>query len=536
MLHLKIRKAEVALRAGRLDDAFQQVLLPTVREHYRGQQLISKLIPAFVARGQQHLAGSNAAAALADFQRAEQLGGNQPEIAQLRTAAELSVREEASRVQLQRDQLQRAKRLAAEGALTMGQAVCATFSDSNEPAAKLAADIQLAQQNLLTMLSQMREHLEVGKLELTIQQTQHLAREHSHNRHFQDFVAELLARATSYAQDKVREGKLDQVHSILQLASSLPQENLQLSELSNAIGQCQSICADAAQFDTGQLLRRLKLLRQTIGECNWLERAIKSAEALDVALDELNCGPLALLPQATLAQKQPRKKQEVLDMPRNLQRDLAHQVGAEDGKPIERANWTDAFRLHVDGSGSFLVFRRPSITLGNASHSRPVDIAFRSANKTPNIQIARIDDDYFLYADGMIEVNQRQIREKLLEDGDKVRAGERITFRFRRPCAASGTAVIELGSSTRPANCPVRHILLMDEAVLIGPTGSSHIVATGNDGLSVITFRDGQLWIYDQRDREISPRLPLGRALQPGQTVTMNSISATAVPISEVIS
>ncbi len=83
MVWVRIKQVECAIADGRLDEAFDLVRPEEVRTHCRGQQLVSKLIGAYVERGRAHLRDHRPAQAYADGQKAHQLGGNKVEIAEL---------------------------------------------------------------------------------------------------------------------------------------------------------------------------------------------------------------------------------------------------------------------------------------------------------------------------------------------------------------------------------------------------------------------------------------------------------------------
>jgi len=80
--HLK--RTQVALADGRLDEAFELLKDPSLRAHRSGQKLLTRLSGAFVQRGQDHLSANRLASALEDCLRAEKLAGNVPNVVQLR--------------------------------------------------------------------------------------------------------------------------------------------------------------------------------------------------------------------------------------------------------------------------------------------------------------------------------------------------------------------------------------------------------------------------------------------------------------------
>jgi hypothetical protein len=521
MLILKIRKAEVALRDGRLDDAFEQLLQPGLREHYRGQQLVSNLVKSYLKRGQQHLSDGNAAAALADFDRASRLGGNQTEIAGLRSTAANALQVEMERQQSQHEQVRHARELMAVGADTLCQAACQSLSPETPAAIQLKAALARSQQSIDAVLLQLRELLTNGNLEMAVERTRLLSPEQLKHRRVQTYLAELQTALAAHIRKLVAEGQLEQACCFLTTAIKLPQANAELQVMHQMIIHLATAVAEFGRLDVHQLLRRLNALQQRIGNSAWLDSSITAAEQLAVSLQMLKSSPMAQLesssPLASLAVV-PQASQNQCEIP-----------------ALNHLNYLPSlfqrFQLNIDEAGSFLVFSQPSLTLGKDSRQRPVDIAFASQLELPMIQIVRVDDDYFLYADQSVQINDRLFKDKLLSNGDRVTAAGRISFRFHKPHAASNTAVLELSSSTRMAFGTARRIVLMDEAIIVGSSSDSHIVVPNAEGQVILSNQNGRLELFAQSGWNQAPVAALKNELRPGQPVSLNSIRAVMLPI-----
>ena len=278
--------------------------------------------------------------------------------------------------------------------------------------------------------------------------------------------------------------------------------------------------AGICQIDAHQLLRKLKSLKQCVGKSDWLDTAMKAAEQLAISLEQLKSSPLAQLesfsPLETLASMPPVAfSREKMPTAQN---------------PNHHAASNQRFQLNIDEAGCFIVFSQPSVTLGKDSRQRPVDIAFTSQLELPMMQVVRVDDDYFLYADQPVQINDRSLKDKLLSDGDRVTIAGRISFRFHKPHAASNTAVLELSTSTRMAFGTARRIVLMDEAIIIGSSSDSHIVVPDAEGQVIVSNRNGRLELFAQSGWGKAPMAALKNELQPGQPVSLNSIRAVMLP------
>jgi hypothetical protein len=131
------------------------------------------------------------------------------------------------------------------------------------------------------------------------------------------------------------------------------------------------------------------------------------------------------------------------------------------------------FLLHVDGAGSYLVLQGNAFEVGPVSASRVVDLPLIVAAGSPMLTLSRSDDDYFL-SSSALPVNDRAVRSKLLASGDRIAVGPRGRVEFRRPNAASGTAVLRVSGARLPWG-GVREVLLMDREIILGSSTAAHV-------------------------------------------------------------
>ena len=78
----------------------------------------------------------------------------------------------------------------------------------------------------------------------------------------------------------------------------------------------------------------------------------------------------------------------------------------------------------------------------------------------PTITLSRSDEDYFLKADRPATVNEAPCTTRLLNSGDRIGLGTRCRLTFRRPSAASGTAVLDISGGRLPA-AGIRQVILI---------------------------------------------------------------------------
>jgi len=136
-----MRQAETALQDGRLDEAFDLVRVEAVRAHRRGQELIGRLVRALAERGRGHLVAGRLSQASADCDKAMQLGGNLPEVAELRTALAEAVAERQDRDRRKANLIGVIRDHLHNGQLSMGERWLASLEDTARAEA-LRAELQ----------------------------------------------------------------------------------------------------------------------------------------------------------------------------------------------------------------------------------------------------------------------------------------------------------------------------------------------------------------------------------------------------------
>ena len=150
------------------------------------------------------------------------------------------------------------------------------------------------------------------------------------------------------------------------------------------------------------------------------------------------------------------------------------------------------FLIHLDGTGSVLVVRNPSVSVGTPSRSQRVDVALQGQFGMPQMTVERMDEDYFLTSSQPVSINKTSTTNKLLTSGDNVRIGRRGSMQFSLPNAASTSATLDF-AGIRLASGNARRVILMDDAIVIGPQPSAHIQSLSLERAMVIHYRDGEL-------------------------------------------
>jgi hypothetical protein len=181
--------------------------------------------------------------------------------------------------------------------------------------------------------------------------------------------------------------------------------------------------------------------------------------------------------------------------------------------------------IQVDGVGSFLVLGDSQVTIGPDRSSAHPDVALMADPGTPRVTLLRTDGDYFVKSAEAIHVNDKPVTGKLLAPGDQVALSPRCRVRFRRPSAASGTAVLDL-TGARMRRADLRHVILLDRELIVGPGPGSHIRDDQMPAPAVLQLRGGQ-WVCRAAGEILVDGQPAGRAadVPPGKQLKIGETS-----------
>lgn len=492
MLALRIRKAEVAVKDGRLDEAYLQAVREDVREHRKGQRLITRLTKAFHDRAKKHLNSGNAAAAMADVDRASRLGGNQTDIVVLKDAVRHELDQQQNQQRQRRQKLDAVRNLIAAGNYTMG----AKVGEGLQQRAKLFGhnhqdntlygimqDAELQREQVATILARGQKALKSSQWDQALDALDELRRMQPGHSGAAAFTDDLLQGLSTQIRRVMASGRLDQASHLLKRSLQHSPRHFELRELAQVIEQCRTVANSMDSMQLTAAAERLKSLQTIVPQAKWLSDAAKEAETMTRCLESLRTGPLGSL---HLEQTPISLADTTMSSP------PAHHPAA----PVFSANRAipDRFMLHLDESGSFFVARGSSVTIGKVSSSNPVDVALQSQPGLPKLTIERSDEDYFLTADQAVQVDGKSTTSTLLNNGSHIRLGRRGVLEFSIPNAASTSAAIDLRGLRMPTG-NVRRVLLMDDDLVIGPQKSAHIRSAALERSMVLHWRDGELRI-----------------------------------------
>ena len=489
MFPLRIKKAEVALSDGRLDEAYKQAIREDVRDHRKGQRLITRLTKAYAKRARVHLNTGNHSAAMADADRAYRLGGNQPEIVALRDQVKVQLNSRENQKLARQQKLATARRCLATGDYSLGARICKDVDDGNTVVG-LMQDAEINRRIVDAAVLRGRQALKSREWELALDALDEAIRLQPAHTEVVALLREVTQAITKQVRQTIAVGRLDQADLLLNRLRRHAHEGIEVQELARVISQCRTVSTGTRPFETSKMIADLKALKQIIPEAKWLEGAINDAETVSRCVENLRTGPLgSLLTSANADTVLPSPSPHVVRTPSPKPRSNPH-MRVYEATPV----LPNTFLLHLDGTGSVLVTRNDSVTIGSQSRSRPVDVPIQGQVGLPTISIERMEEDYFFTSEQPLPVNGKPTTSTLLSSQDQIRIGRRGSMQFTLPNAASTSAMLDF-AGVRLSAGNARRVILMDDSLVIGPQPSAHIQSLSLERAMVLHWRDGALRI-----------------------------------------
>jgi hypothetical protein len=499
VLILRLRQAEYAMADSRLDEAFEIVQSPAIRQHRRGQKLTGKLARAFVKRGQENLSAERIQQALTDCNKAEKLAGNLPAVAALRTAICKAIEEKRYGDQQDAFKIAQAQNDIENGRLSAAERILTGGSDGNGKAGTLKQQAALARLQMDEAITKAQQALQRDDVETAIDivlPPSGLLRStrSSHN----DKLSELLSRIRDIAANRIREelnnGRLDLAQALYQRVAPLADGCSNISQLQLALGHCRRAAEFVAQGRPREASRLLRQVKAICPSAKWLDPATQQTAQAAVLLDELSAGPLGL---NTLEGSGGDKRSDVGPTENDRLADSGNAnrnrfPGVVTSNHQYESAFASKFVLQIDGVGSFLVLRDPRVTVGPVSSSARPTVGLIADPYLPTLVFERSDGDYFVRCSDTFQVDDKPTTEKLLNNGNRIALSPRCSVKFNLPNPASTTAVVTL-SNARINRADVRRIILMERDILLGPSLSAHIPIESLSKKAALFIQNGRL-------------------------------------------
>ncbi len=520
MLILKIKQAECALADGRLDEACDLLQPDNMQQHRHGQKIIGKLIRALTGRGQDHLDAGRVQQALTDCNKADRLGGNLPEIAQLRTDLCQAIEQKQQKDQHQQAQLAMAQQHLENGRISEGQQILDKNQEEGNQVLVLVDQAAAKRIEINETVAKIDKALQEDDVENALDILAHNTDLTGHHR-LGDLASDVRKRSLEAVLAHLNQGRIDLASTLLSRIAPVANHSARFKEISSTVAYCQKAASAIRLSDphgASELLQRLHLI---LPSAKWLNDAIEQAQKASDQLNHLRIGPLGLI-----ASESP----EDLDMPEN--EDTASTLSKSEDLPNrpsppgpDAASLPSQFVLQVDGVGSFLVIPKQTLTVGPISSSTRPDLGLLVNPNLPSVTIEREDEDYFLTSSQTISVDNAATRRKLLNDGDRIRLSEKCRIKFSLPNAASTTATLVLSGARLPRP-DINYVVLMDREILIGPGCNNHIHAASLKNTMALTLHKGRLVCKNAQMQMIDKQpVAAGTALPMNRPVKLERLS-----------
>ena len=488
VLIIRLKQAETAVADGRLDEAFEIVQSEQIRQHRRGQKLIGRLARAFAKRGQENLEAERIQLALGDCNKAEKLAGNTDEVARLRSAICSEMEQKRIRDQHHSFKVTQAKRNIQDGWISVGKAILDETDNNDSQAGIVLQQANVARLELNEAIVKAEQALKRNDLDSVIE----IILQTGISKNKNDKVVELVSRLKSLAIEQIREnlniGRIDRAQSLWQKVSPIANGTVEISELGSALSQCRRAAEYVAAGRPREAVSLLRKVKVICPAAKWLGAVTEQTRQAAELLDELAASPLGLDINPDMGDEQETVGEKINYSPADnelIRHERGHEAGTGSSLPSK-------FVMQMDGVGSFLVLRERHITVGPISSSARPTVGLMADPNLPVATIERVEDDYFIRSSRPIRVNNVSTTDKLLIDGDRIALSSRCRMKFHIPNPASTTAMLIL-SGARLGRADVRHIILMDRDILIGPSGGNHILAEGLDETVTIYAQNGRL-------------------------------------------
>jgi tetratricopeptide (TPR) repeat protein len=516
VLILRIRRAETALADGRLDEAVELAGKPDFQAHRKGQQLIGQLVRSLAERGREHLNQGRLTQAAGDCEKAAALGGNLPEIGELRMAVTEAMLARQRNERRQAEVFAAAKAHVNDGRLSMGEQVLAEVDPDSTRARGLHEQLAIRRVTAEKAVLQAEEALRREDLSMAAQAIQKLRASQPENPRCAELTGRLTCAVAGRAGAAIDQGRLDLAESLLAALHPLGCEAIDTQELARFARQAREALESIARGELRAAVETLRRLAAIRPQAAWLATALQQSVAAAENLEALRGGPLGLL---SAAASQPLA--ETIPLPPVIG-DAPERRAGRENVHVPAGMLPARLVFHVDGAGSFLVLRDRRITIGPDGSSHRPEVALLAEPGMPPAVIERLDEDYFVECGAGVKVNDARTRRRLLVDGDSIALSSRCRIKYTRPHAASTTAVLQL-SGTRLPKCDARRIILLDREIIIGPGSAAHVRCDALPEPAMLHVRDGRMMcrtnqevLVDGRPMDRHAGIPLGASVQVG--------------------
>jgi tetratricopeptide (TPR) repeat protein len=518
---VRLKAAENAFKDGRYDEAFQIVRDETLRDHRRAQKVLGRLAAAFLERAESHLDAQRFGEALLDLDRARDAGGDSGKIGEFRDR----VRDQADRMQIKNRRRQERHAAARDqinrGSLYGAQAMLEPASDSDDHAKDLRDQAAARQRHADEVVGDARAFLKDGRLEPAIERCLRAKELDPRAPEVVKVESELCQQVLKQADAAMRDGRLDRASRDVALLGNLGERLPARLELEDVLACAREVSKAIGTGDVGQSVTLMQRLLRMAPNVKWIREAADQMDRAEAALRDIKGGPLGLTAEIRMPQALAEAVTMSMPQPGRAKKAQGPPVAKRVTGPLP-----SRLVLMVDGGGSFLILRKERVSIGRLGDNNGADLALLADLSNKHAEIARIEDDYFLFSTNDVSVNGRTVQQKLLADGDTIRLSRRAKLNFSVPSRRSNSAVLDLSEQVRTGD-DVRRAVLFDKFAMLGPGSSCHMRVPLSANHFVVFEREGRLFIRPKGSGDGDSRHGADEAveLKLGQTIEIHGVS-----------
>lgn len=506
---VRLKAAEEAFARGQLDEAFEIASSPDVMDNRAGRKLLARIGESLLRRGQDHLLACRFDAADRDFGRVAHCGNSVEKVAEWQARAAEARRHYETQEKRQNAAIHDARQHLAAGSIAGAVEAREQAPLDNTAAGVLSAAINGQVERAQASLAAAREALAEESVAVAVRHVRKARSLHNKLEGLAEMESLLIEKALRGAAEDYREGKLVRARQQIVMLEDLGRGRPERVELEEALGLAEAAAralSDDHYTKAGVLLGRLTQMGL---DADWIKDVRDRLAALDQHRRALLEGPLGLV----CGREVPSA---VMTMPGAAKDTLSLNARPVPGPPpiprdeaIDHGLLPKRILLRIDGVGSFLLLRGDRIAIGRAGSSS-ADLELLSDLSERHAEIIRAGEDYFIVSQQGVELAGRQVDHALLQDGDRVRLGNRAKLTFRRPSLKSPTAMLDLADGVRAAAGDCRRIILWGGPILLGSTKECHVTLSPRLGGYVLTEKMGQLFAKPMGPSGTATHLALG--------------------------
>lgn len=518
MFFLDLKRADVAIRSGRLDEAFELLQNSSERSHRDGQVLVDRLTDALLQRVAEHLNEGRLPDARHDGNKLLQLAGRKSEVAQLLQRLTAAEQVRSSQQQLCHDALATVQQQVNAGAYSMGAKLLDPIQTDHSVSTaaekqRLAQSIEARREIIADAVSRIQTAIDANNPEAALDLIMQLQPDQQSHRSVAELVPKVIQPLVETGWSQLASGRLDRAASMAAQLQPLQASSVTVSEFLQSVARCWSVKQHLAAHRFAEAESELAVLQRVLNDSDWIGSA---RAAVADAILKLNCvltGPLGLLDTdpnphpivcETVVPEQPFRPRVTREQ-QNPPFAKFHSLAAR--TPPER------YILQVDALGGMLLLTSDLVSIGVSTRPTAFDVALMTEGDGAAMTLRRDGDDYFAESANPFLVNGQAVTRTLLTSGDTLAVGTRGRLRFMKPVAASASAVLQITGS-RLARRDIRSVVLLADSLLFGPTGSHFRLPAVNTPI-----------VLHRHHNQFALR-PLGHSettmLRTGESVVMN--------------